>query len=409
MSQVGLARIESERADSAGLADQDHQSRKMEALGRLAAGVAHDFNNLLTVIGGYSDILLGMEELPASARASAQEIKRAADRAFTMTQHMLRFSRTDSAEPKLVALPSLIEGMVPLLKRQLGIDIALETIIATQVPLVEADPIELERMFVNLAANAGDAMPGGGKLRIEVQSITQDAETVVRIIVRDSGWGMDAGTQAHLFEPFFTTKRPGPVTGFGLATVYGVVKQSHGTIRVASEVGQGTSFTIDFPAVTEPDAQVGEQALQQAEPCATETVLLVENDQFSFSLIQSILLRQGYRVLEAHDGFQALRIGRSYRGQIHAVLTNVTVPGVDGRTLGMAVKFMRPDSVLLYMSDSDHDAFAERSLPAHNATVLRKPIAPTMLTQQLRIALDRAAEAGQAMATAKAAIRESNR
>jgi signal transduction histidine kinase len=253
MIHVGLERIEGVQADSAVLADQDCESRKMEALGRLAAGVAHDINNLLTVIGGYNDILLGLEELPASARRSAQEIKRAADRAFAVTQLMLRFSRTESTEPKLVALPSLIEGMVPLLQRQLGVDIALETIMATEVPLVKADPIELERMFVNLAANAGDAMSVGGNLRIEVQSIAKDAEMVVRIIMTDSGCGMDAGTQAHLFEPFFTTKRPGQVKGFGLATVYGVVMQSHGTIRVASEIGQGTSFTIDLPAATELD------------------------------------------------------------------------------------------------------------------------------------------------------------
>jgi len=182
--------------------------------------------------------------------------------------------------------------------------------------------------------------------------------------------------------------------------------QSHGTIQVASEIGQGTSFTIDFPAVAELDAQVVKHAVQQAKPCATETVLLVENDQFSFSLIQSILLQQGYRVLEAHDGFQALRIGRSYGSQIHAVLANVVMQGVDGRTLGMALRFMRPDSLLLYMSDSPDETLSQRGLPAH--TVLRKPFTPTMLAQKLRNALDRAAEAGQARATVKAAIRESN-
>ena len=386
MSQVGLERIEGVRADSGSFADQDYQSRKMEALGQLAGGVAHDFNNLLTVIGGYSDILLGLEELPAFARASVQEIKRAADRAFTMTQHMLRFSRTESAEPKLVVMVSLIDGMAPLLRHQLGEGIALETILTAEVSLVEVDPIEFERMFVNLAANARDAMPRGGNFRIEVQSITQDAEPVVRIIVTDSGCGMDAGTQAHLFEPFFTTKRPGPVTGFGLATVYGIVMQSHGTIRVASEVGQGTSFTIDLPAVTEPDTQVGGRILQQAEPCATETVLLVENEPVSFSLIRSILLRRGYRVLEAHDGFEAIRIGHSYRGQIHAVLANVVMPGVDGRTLGMALRYMRPDGLLLYMSDSPDETLSQRGLPVH--TVLRKPFTPTMLAQKLRNALD---------------------
>jgi hypothetical protein len=281
MTQVGLHSISVDggRADSDRLDGQDCQSRKMEAFGRLAAGVADDFSNLLTVIAGDSDMLLGLEDLPADGRRSAQEIKHAAERAFAVTRQLLSFSRRDTAQPTLVALASLVEEMAPLLRRLLGKDIALETVVAGEVPRVKADPVQLEWMFMNLAANARDAMPGGGSLRIEVQRVTRDVEAVVRVIVTDTSCGMDATTQAHLFEPFFTTKRPSQGTGLRMATVYGVVTQSHGAIRVSSEVGQGTSFTIDLPAATEADEQAEERGLQQAEPCGTDTVVVVETNK----------------------------------------------------------------------------------------------------------------------------------
>lgn len=258
MTQVGLhsVSVDDGRAEgetSAVLNGQDCQSPKIETFKRLAAGVADDFNNLLTVIAGYSDLLLGLEELSADGRRSAQEIKQAAERAFAVTRQLLSVSRSDTAEPTLVAPASLVEGMAPLLRRLLGEDIALETVVTGEVLWVMADPVQLEWMFMNLVANARDAMPGGGSLRIEVQRVTRDVEAIVRVIVTDTGGGMDAATQAHLFEPFFTAKRPGQGAGLRLANVYGVVTQSHGAIRVSSEVGQGTSYTIDLPAATEPE------------------------------------------------------------------------------------------------------------------------------------------------------------
>lgn len=276
---------------SAVLDDQDCQSSKMEAFERLAAGVVDDFNNLLTVIAGYSDLLLGLEELSAAGRRSAQEIKNAAERAFAVTRQLLSVSRKESAQPKLVALASLVGEMAPLLRRLLGEDIALETVVTGEVPWVNADPVQIEWMFMNLAANARDAMPGGGNFRIEVQRLTRDTDAVVRVIVTDTGSGMDAETQAHLFEPFFTTKQPGQGRGLRLATVYGVVTQNHGAIRVSSEVGQGTSFTIDLPAATEPEEQAEERSLQQAEPCGTETVLVVKDEQAVRTAIRSIPCR----------------------------------------------------------------------------------------------------------------------
>jgi CheY-like chemotaxis protein len=293
MTQVGLHSISvdggrAEDESSAVLDDQDCQSGKMEAFGRLAAVVADDFNNLLTSIAGYSDLLLGLEELPADGRRSAQEIKSAAERAFAVTRQLLSVSRKESAQPKLVALASLVEGMAPLLRRLLGKHIALEMVVTGEVPWVKADPVQIEWMFMNLAANARDAMPGGGSFRIEVQRVTLDVDAVVRAIVTDTGCGMDAETQAYLFEPFFTTKRHGQGRGLRLATVYGVVTQSHGAIRVSSEAGQGTSFTIDLPSATEPDEQAEDRGLQQAEPCGTETVLVVKDEQAVHTVIRSI-------------------------------------------------------------------------------------------------------------------------
>jgi signal transduction histidine kinase len=300
MIQVGLHGVSDDggRAEgetSAVLDDRDGQSRTTDAFRRLAAGVADDFNNLLTVIAGYSDVLLGLADLPADGRRSAEAIKHAAERAFAVTRRLLSVSRRDTAPPTFVALASLIEGMAPLLSRLLGEDIVLETVVTGEVPWVMADPVQLEWMLMNLAAHARDAMPGGGSLRIEVQRVTRDAASGVRVIVTDTGCGMDTATQAHLFEPSFTTKGPGQGTGLRLANVYGVVTQSHGVIRVSSEVGQGTSFTIDLPAVTEPDEQAEERGPRQAEPCDTDRTL----------------------VLEAQDGFETNHIsGRCRQGGV---------------------------------------------------------------------------------------------
>ncbi|MEO7862953.1 MAG: ATP-binding protein [Nitrospirales bacterium] len=261
------------------LDNQDGQSRTIDDFGRLAAGVAGEFNNLLTVIAGYSDLLLGLKELPADGRQSVQEIKLAAERAFAVTRQLLGFSRRDIPQPTRVALASLVEGIAPVLRRLLGEDIALETVVTGEGLRVTADPVQLEWMFMNLVAYAKEAMPEGGSLRIEVQRVTRDADAGVRVIVTDTGCGMDAATQAHLFEPYFATKRSGQGTGHHLAAMYEVVMQSHGAIRVSSEVGQGTSFTIDLPVATDPDEPAKKHRLQQPEPCGIETGLVVEAEQ----------------------------------------------------------------------------------------------------------------------------------
>jgi two-component system, cell cycle sensor histidine kinase and response regulator CckA len=295
MNQFGLhsVSIDGGRMSSSLLDNQDGQSRTMDDFERLAAGVADDFNNLLTVIAGYSDLLLGQEELSADGRMSAQEIKNAAERAFAVTRKLLSFSRKQSPQPKLVPLTSLIQGMAPLLRRLLGGDIALETVVTRGVPWVNADPVQIEWMFMNLAAHARDAMPGGGNFRIEFQCLTRDADAVVRVIATDTSCGMDAEAQAHLFEPFFTTKQLGQGMGFRLAHVYGVVIQNHGSIRVSSEVGQGTTFTIDLPAAPEPQVKAEERGLQQAGLRGTDRVLVVEGEQAARTVLRWISWRTG--------------------------------------------------------------------------------------------------------------------
>jgi CheY-like chemotaxis protein len=258
--------------------NQDGQSPTMDDFGQLAAGVAGEFNNLLTVIAGYSDLLLGLKELPADGRQSVQEIKLAAERAFGVTRQLLSFSRRDTAQPTRVALASLVEGMVPVLSRRLGEYIALETVMTGEGLVVTSDPVQLEWMFMNLVAHAKEAMREGGSLRIEVQRVTWEADAGVRVIVTDTGCGVDAATQAHLFEPCFATKRSGQGMGHHLAAMYQVVMQSRGAIRVTSEVGQGTSFTIDLP-VAPADEPAEEHRLEQPEPCGIETGFVVEAEQ----------------------------------------------------------------------------------------------------------------------------------
>lgn len=368
--------------------DRSGQSRKMEALARLAAGVAHDFNNLLTIIGGYSDVLLGLEGFHVDGRRSAQEIKRATERACVLTRQLCDFSRKEPAQPKLVNLGDLVRGLMPLLTRTLGDDIALAAVVSTEVPSVMADPVQLEWTFLNLAANARDAMPRGGRVDIEVQTIALETGTVVRVIVRDTGCGMDVATQAHIFEPFFVTKRPGRSTGLGLSIVYSAVMQSGGSIRVVSEVGEGTAFSMDFPAVNASDRPASKSDRRQVEPSETETILVVDQDPAFRALLQSTLLLKGYRVLEAKDGFEAIRIGGCYPGSIHALLTDAHLTDVNVRAVAAAFRLMRPDGVVLYMSGHADEILDQQGLPSHRRTILRKPCTPAILLQELWAALN---------------------
>ena len=297
----------------------------MEAVGRLAGGVAHDFNNLLTVITGRSQLLLLKLPPESPLRRDVELVEETAHRASALTRQLLAFSRKQMVQPRVVDLNEVVRGMETMLSRLIGEDVTLATRLDPTAGCVRADPAQLEQMVVNLAVNARDAMPLGGRLTSRPASSGSTrsppgstwafgAGPHVRLIVRDTGVGMDGLIKAHLFEPFFTTKGPGKGTGLGLATVYGIVTQSGGAIRVDSEPGQGAVFTIDLPRVDAPADVRGDPAIPAAAPHGSETVLLVEDEPEVRGLARDILHQQGYTVLEAADGDEALRIGREHGG-----------------------------------------------------------------------------------------------
>src|SRR5438874_709262 len=312
--------------DQRRLQQQVLQSQKLEAVGRLAGGIAHDFNNLLTVITSYSDLLL--EDLAPGdvKRDDLEQVRKAADGAAALTRQLLAFSRQQVVEPRVVSLNVVVEGLQKILRRVIGEDIELTTTLAADLGAVRADVGQLEQVLMNLAVNARDAMPTGGRLTIETANVTHDPEyardheaAAVRrfamLAVSDTGCGMDEATKARIFEPFFTTKEPGKGTGLGLATVYGIVQQAGGFIWVYSEPGDGTSFKIYLPEV-DATAERAAVAVGASAPRGTETVLLVEDAAAVRAVTKQVLERQGYTVLEAPDGEAAIRLAQRHRGPI---------------------------------------------------------------------------------------------
>jgi two-component system cell cycle sensor histidine kinase/response regulator CckA len=373
------------------------QAQKMEAVGRLAGGVAHDFNNLLTVILSYGDLLL--EDLPRDApqRDDVAEIRQAAVAASALTRQLLAFSRQQVLEPRVLDVNAVVAGTEKLLTRLIGEDVRLTISLATTVGLVKVDPGQLEQIIMNLAVNARDAMPQGGRLTIETGDVEMD-ETYVRghplahaghyvmLAVSDTGVGMDAETQARIFEPFFTTKEVGKGTGLGLATVYGIVKQSGGFIWVYSEPGHGTTFKVYLPRVDEPVSP----AAAAAPPAAggAETVLVVEDVAAVRTVAREMLERRGYTVLEAPDGESALRLAGKHRGEIHLLLTDVVMPGGSGRALADRLLALRPGMKVLYMSGYTDDAVVRHGILEAGIAYLQKPFAPDSLTRKVRAVLD---------------------
>ena len=380
--------------------DQLRQSQKMEAVGRLAGGVAHDFNNLLTVIRGYSELLLG--RLPASdpIRKDMEEVKKAADRASGLTRQLLAFSRRQFVALKIFEVNTLVANMDGMLRRLLGEDI-IELCLELQphVGSIRADPGQVEQVIMNLAVNARDAMPTGGRLTIETRTVTLaqggarevqglDPGNYVRVSVRDTGLGMNEETQSHLFEPFFTTKAKGKGTGLGLSTVYGIVKQSGGGIAVESDPGKGTTFKIYFPRVEE-RPQTVEGAVDTLDPVrGRETILLVEDEPSVRGLVFEALRINGYTVLEARHGIEALLTGTKHMGPIHLLLTDVVMPQMSGPEVADKLTTIRPDMRVLYMSGyPDHPVFAHGGLKKGTA-FLQKPFTPNVLVQKVREVLD---------------------
>jgi PAS domain S-box-containing protein len=378
---------------------QLRQSQKMEAVGRLAGGVAHDFNNLLTVIRGYSELLLARLAPDDSIRKDMIEVKKAADRASGLTRQLLAFSRRQFIAPKVIDLNALIANMDGMLRRLLGEDIVeLCTELNPQTGSIRADAGQIEQVVMNLAVNARDAMPKGGRLTIETRNVTIGKPTrqtpaglkpgtYVLLAIRDTGHGMDEETQSHLFEPFFTTKEKGKGTGLGLSTVYGIVKQNGGSIVVESQKDQGATFKIYFPLI-EQGAQ-GPAGAPDAEPMhGRETILLVEDEPSVRGLVHETLRLHGYTVLEARHGIEALMTGAKHQGPIHLLLTDVVMPQMSGPEVAEKIQIVRPGIKVLYMSGyPDHPLFEQGGI-SRDASFLAKPFTPNVLAKKVRAVLD---------------------
>jgi len=370
------------------LEEQLRESQKMEALGRLAGGVAHDFNNLLTVIGGYGQILLARLDEHDSLHASAEAICRSADRAAALTGQLLSFSRRQVVQPRILNLNDAVAQMQEMLRPLLGENVALKTTFGAEPAMVKVDPGQFEQVVVNLALNARDAMPDGGEFAIEVSTVERDPQPQVSLCVRDTGIGMDAEVQSHLFEPFYTTKGRGKGTGLGLSIVYGIVKQCGGSLIVDSQPGQGATFQILLPRVLKDDTP--EPAAQTVEPAATgsETILLVEDEDTLRRLAGQVLRASGYRVLEAASGEEATALCRRFGVAIPLLITDVIMPGINGRTLADRLRDMRPGLKVLYISGYTEDLLELQGPLAPGTAFLQKPFGPAVLTRKVRELLD---------------------
>ena len=380
------------------LEQQLRQAQKMEAVGRLAGGIAHDFNNLLTAIFGYADLL--SEDLPpdGAAQADVKEIRTAATRASALTRQLLAFSRQQVLQPVVLNVIDVVGDLENMLQRVLGEDVELEAHFAADLGNIRADQGQLEQVILNLAVNARDAMPTGGKLTIETANVELDehyAQThrpvvpgrYVMIAVSDTGVGMDAATQARIFEPFFTTKEPGKGTGLGLATAYGIVKQSGGYIWVYSEVGRGATFKIYLPRVDEPTEVVAAPP-ELGSVAGSETVLLAEDDALLLPLGRDVLKRLGYTVLEARTAADAVAVARAHSGVIHLLVSDVVMPGESGLQLARRLLEVRPNLRVLYISGYSDEAVVRHGLLDPGTTFLQKPFTPAVLARKVRELLD---------------------
>jgi PAS domain S-box-containing protein len=377
------------------LEEQLRQAQKMEAVGRLAGGVAHDFNNLLTVITGYNDLMLLRLSDGHPLRPYAQETKNAADRAAALTRQLLAFSRKQVLQPKIVDPNEIVAQMEKMLRRLIGEDVDLCIVAEPALGSVEADPGQIDQVLMNLAVNARDAMPEGGRLTIETRNVGElppgctggRAEAspreggYVMLAVGDTGCGMDRDTLAHIFEPFFTTKAEGKGTGLGLATAFGIVKQSGGDVRVESEAGRGSAFRIYLPCVGA-GTTARQQATTSAAPGGFETLLLVEDDETVRGLASEILRMLGYQVLEAANGPAALALCEQYGAPIDLLVTDGIMPGMNGWQLAEELFAQRPATNVLYVS-----GYTDRGAPLPQACFLQKPITPSMLARAVRQAL----------------------
>ena len=402
----GLQKTQNEQKQ---LEERLRQAHKMEAVGRLAGGVAHDFNNLLTIIRGHSDLLLDRMSGAEPSRHSVEQIQKAAGRAVSMTRQLLAFSRMQVLQPRVLDLNAVLADLGKMLPRLIGEHIEYAFLPEPKLAALKADPGQIEQVILNLVVNSRDAMPNGGKITVRTSNLAmQEREAAQRppmqagnyilLSVSDTGHGMDQKTKAHIFEPFFTTKEVGKGTGLGLATVYGVVKQSGGFIWVDSAPGKGTTFEIYLPQVSEPVRPSDGEARPAAIPRGSETILVVEDESGVRELTREFLKVSGYTVLEAKDGIEALEVASQHAGTVHLALIDVVLPRMGGAELAERIRAARPDTRILFMSGyAEYTSNAAASLASQNP-ILQKPFSISSLVGKIREVLSEqpAAEASRA-------------
>jgi two-component system cell cycle sensor histidine kinase/response regulator CckA len=400
---VGVSTVARDITESRHLEGMFQQAQKMEAVGQLAGGVAHDFNNLLGVILGYAELLIERLDPNDPMQDDLNQIRQAGDRAALLTRQLLAYSRKQVLQPKVLDLNAVVAGTEKMLRRLIGENIEMGVILLPDLHRVKADPGQLEQIIMNLVVNARDAMPAGGKLTIETSNVELDenyaaqhfavlAGPYVMLAVSDTGSGMDAQTQAQIFDPFFTTKEFGRGTGLGLATVYGIVKQSGGSVWVYSELGLGSTFKIYLPCVDEVPASepLNVNPVEKAE-LGSQTVLIVEDDEALLQVTQRTLKNAGYTILAAGSPAEAIRTSESFRGPIHLMVTDVIMPGLNGPQMAAHLFTLRPEMRVIYVSGYADSAIVHHGVLEPGLAFLQKPISPKMLVRKVAEVLAAAA------------------